>query len=50
MDFKNALNDLVGTNEIVSVFCNPDDAYKSCGGYIEAVSDEYFIMKGVAFD
>jgi len=50
MDFKNALNNLIGTNEIVSVFCNPDDAYKSCVGYIVAVSDEYFIMKGVTFD
>ena len=41
----------------MSVFCNPDDAYRRQGfeplmpkcrvGYIEAVSDEYFIMKGV---
>ena len=49
MDFKNALNNLVGKDEIVSVFCNPDDEYKSCVGYIVAVSDEYFIMKGVTF-
>ena len=50
MDFKNALNNLVDTDQIVSVFCNPDGAYKSCVGYIVAVSDEYFIMKGVSFD
>ena len=50
MTFKEALNNLVGKNEIVSVFCNPDDAYKSCVGYIVAVSDEYFIMRGVTFD
>jgi hypothetical protein len=50
MDYKKALNDLVGKDEMVSVFCNPDDEYKSCCGWIVAVSDEYFIMKSLTFD
>ena len=48
--FKDVLKGLVGTSEIVSVFCNPDDAYKACVGYVVAVSDEYFIIQGVTFD
>jgi len=47
MNFITALSNLVGKNEVVSVFCNPDDAYKACVGYVAAVSEEYFIMKSV---
>ena len=50
MAFRDALKNLISTDKIASVFCNPDDAYSSCTGYIVAVSDEYFIMKGVTFD
>ena len=47
MNFKETLTSLIGTDEIVSVSCNPDDPYKTCCGFVLAVTDEFIILKSV---
>ena len=48
MEFKDALKKLIDTEKIASVFCNPDDSYKASVGFVAAVSEDYFILRGVS--
>ena len=50
MEMRKHLESFIGKDEIVSVFCNPNDEYSAVVGFVEQVDDDYFILREVHFN
>lgn len=50
MGISNILDAKLNKNEIISVFCNPEDNYKAVVGFVAGVDEHHFVLKHVTVD
>ena len=48
MSIASIVDTKLGVNEIISVFCNPEDNYSASVGFAVAADDDYFVLKNVS--